>query len=125
MARHVVLQLWLPLAIMFTLAGCAAAPTESVLVVTPQPAALQALVGSTPQTLNSEFGQPALRRVEGASQVWLYHSSVCGLNLILFPDSSGTPRVAEAVPDNNNPARCAASLQRTQTATAMERAAAS
>jgi hypothetical protein len=72
----------------------------------------QNLVGSTPAVLNAAFGQPALLRVDGTAQVWLYHSSVCGLNLILYPDASGTPRVAAAVPDNGDAASCTESLQR-------------
>jgi hypothetical protein len=72
----------------------------------------QALVGSTPAVLNAEFGQPALRRIDGTAQVWLYHSAVCGLNLILYPGPGGTPRVAVADPDNGDPASCMASLQR-------------
>jgi hypothetical protein len=79
-----------------------------------------ALVGSTPAVLSAEFGQPVLRRVDGSAQVWLYHSSVCGLNLILYPDRAGVPRVADAVPDNGDPARCVESLQRGMTTAALE-----
>jgi hypothetical protein len=76
------------------------------------PLSAAALVGSTPAVLNAEFGNPALRRIDGPAQVWLYHSSVCGLNLILYPDNEGIPRVAAAVPDNGDPAGCMESLQR-------------
>jgi hypothetical protein len=78
------------------------------------------LIGATPATLDAAFGQPALRRVDGTAQVWLYHSPVCALNLILYPDPSGTPRVAAAVPDDNDPARCAASLAHPAIAAALE-----
>jgi len=89
------------------------------------PASTQGLVGSTPQVLNADFGQPALRRVEGSAQVWLYHSPVCGLNVFLYPDSSGVPRVAAAVPDNGDPVSCMQSLSHGLTAAALERPAAS
>ncbi len=78
------------------------------------------LVGATPSVLDQAFGQPVLLRVDGPAQVWLYHSSVCGLNLILYPDSAGTPRVAEAVPDNGNTTQCVASFRRSLTDAALE-----
>jgi hypothetical protein len=59
-------------------------------------AAPQNLIGSTPQVLDAEFGQPTLLRVDGTAQVWLYHSASCGLNLFLYPDASGVPRVTMA-----------------------------
>src|ERR1700686_1581454 len=85
----------------------------------------RALVGSTPSALDAEFGQPVLLRVDGTAQIWLYHSAVCGLNLILYPDRAGVPRVADAVPDNGDPASCMASLQRGTTDAALERPASS
>ncbi|OYV33425.1 MAG: hypothetical protein B7Z81_11400 [Acidocella sp. 20-61-6] len=108
------------------LAGCAApsAETGQALAFAPVLSA-QSLVGATPALLSAEFGKPALRRVDGAAQVWLYHSPVCGLNLILYPDRSGTPRVADAVPDNGDAASCAASLQHSTTAVALEHPASS
>jgi hypothetical protein len=98
-----------------SLAACAPPTTlpATQLSFLQPPIAVQSLVGSTPAVLNAEFGQPALRRVDGTSQVWLYHSPLCGLNLILFPDRSGIPRVADAVPDSADPVSCMASLQRT------------
>jgi hypothetical protein len=84
-----------------------------------------ALVGATPGSLTASFGAPVLRRVDGTAQVWLYHSSTCGLNLILYPDAGGTPRVADAVPDNGDPTACVASLQRSLPVASMEPAPAS
>jgi len=102
------------LAALAALAGCglpqtAANPQYSALGFAPA----QPLIGSTPTTLSAEFGQPSLLRVDGAAQVWLYHSSSCGLNLILYPDASGTPRVAavSAAGGGTAPADCTASLQ--------------
>jgi len=94
----------------FALAGCGVpAPNVSNLQY---PAPVQPLIGSSPTTLSAEFGQPALLRVDGAAQVWLYHATSCGLNLILYPDASGTPRVAVAsATDGGAPADCTASLQ--------------
>jgi len=110
------------------LAGCASPAPQAksgLLTFMQAPIATQGLIGSTPQVLNAEFGQPSLLRVDGPAQVWLYHSSVCGLNLILYPDASGTPRVATAVPDNDDPARCMQSLQRNTTTADLDRPASS
>ncbi len=78
------------------------------------------LVGATPQYLNAAFGQPAILRVDGAAQVWLYHNGGCGLNLILYPDQSGTPRVTMAAPtdDGSDMASCSAALARAHVAAA-------
>ncbi len=81
----------------------------------------QSLVGATPANLSAEFGHPALLRIDGTAQVWLYHSAVCGLDLILYPDNSGIPRVAAAIPNNADPDRCVQSLQHTLTDAALER----
>jgi hypothetical protein len=107
------------------LAGCAqpelaASTPNSTLPAAPAVAPIT-LVGATTGMLSAELGPPALRRVDGTSQVWLYHTDVCALNLILFPDAAGIARVASAVPDSD-PAACMASLAR-QTA-ALERPAA-
>jgi hypothetical protein len=82
----------------------------------------EGLVGSTPQILNAEFGKPTLLRTEGTAQVWLYHAPDCGLNLILYPDSNGTPRVALVTPtaDSAVPGQCTASLQRAHVDAALE-----
>jgi hypothetical protein len=61
------------------------------------------LLGSTPAILDAEFGRPALRRVDGPAQVWLYQASSCGLNLILYPDGNGVPRVASATTLDGSP----------------------
>jgi hypothetical protein len=102
-------------AALFSLAACVQPATLTPpppLTFLQSPIPVQGLIGSTPAFLNAEFGQPVLRRIDGTSQVWLYHSQVCGLNLILFPDSQGVPRVADAVPDGSDQADCMASLQR-------------
>ena len=95
MAQRVVFQLAVAAAAVLLLSGCAngLAPTADLTAST-APNAI-ALVGATPVTLSSVFGPPELRRVDGTAQVWLYHSPVCGLNLILYPDRHGTPRVAD------------------------------
>ena len=85
------------------------------------------LVGSTPQILSAEFGKPALLRVDGPAQVWLYHTSGCGLNLILYPDPGGTPRVTLVTPtaDSTLPGQCTASLQRAHVDAGLEHQTAS
>jgi hypothetical protein len=105
------------------LAGCGQVSDENAFLNTgnqPQEMQAKALMGSTPTTLDAEFGKPVLLRVDGTAQVWLYHSAVCGLNLILYPDRAGVPRVADAVQDNGDPASCMASLQRGTTDAALE-----
>ena len=106
---------WVGVAVLGALAGCApvgaAVPVAAVAPVQPG-----SLVGATPAVLAAAFGPPALRRVDGEAQVWLYHSPVCGLDLILYPDAAGTPRVAMAAPVAADavlaPAACMASLER-------------
>jgi hypothetical protein len=75
---------------------------------------VDSLVGATPQSLSAAFGRPAILRVDGAAQVWLYHDAGCGLNLVLYPDGTGTPRVAMASPteDGGDAAACSAALER-------------
>jgi hypothetical protein len=111
---------------LFALASCAG-PNPQLGDAGPAiPSSTQGLVGSTPQVLNADFGAPALRRVDGSAQVWLYHSPVCGLDVFLYPDSNGIPRVAAAVPDNGDPASCMQSLaSHGLTSAALERPAAS
>ena len=90
------------------------------------PASPQALTGTTPQVLAADFGQPMLRRVDGPAQVWVYESAVCGLQVFLYPDAAGMPRVAAAVPDNGNAASCMQSFTRPSlTSAALERPPAS
>jgi hypothetical protein len=90
------------------------AQTASIPAGTAPPAAApQNLIGSTPQILTAEFGQPALVRVDGTAQVWLYQTPNCGLNLILYPDTAGVPRVAMATTADGSTVigDCPASLQ--------------
>ena len=106
---------------LFCLAACAQPASQNAQTGSSVPVlAAQNLIGATPALLNAAFGPPALRRMDGDAQVWLYHSQVCGLNLILYPGPDGVPRVAYAVPDNNDPASCTASLQRSVADAALE-----
>lgn len=114
----------IPLALNF-LSGCAGSEQTA-----PNPANLLSadsapLIGSTPAILSAEFGQPALVRVDGTAQVWLYHTTSCGLNLILYPDASGIPRVtlASATDGSAAPETCAASLLQTHIDAAADAAA--
>jgi hypothetical protein len=104
------------------LSGCTVTQTQPAELGSANDAGL---VGATPATLSSAFGPPELRRVDGKAQVWLYHSPVCGLDLILYPDHRGTPRVAMAVPNNGDPISCTASLRRELTDAALEHASSS
>lgn len=108
-----------------SLIGCATPgqPADNALTFKQAPIDAAGLVGATPAILNAEFGQPSLRRVDGSAQVWLYHSTACGLNLVLYPDSSGIPRVAVAQPtaDSTNPGNCTIALQHAHVDAALER----
>jgi hypothetical protein len=122
MAQQAFFQLVVAAAAVLLLTGCANMQMQSAGIsnsLNPMGGDGQ-LVGATAATLSSAFGPPALRRIDGTAQVWLYHSPVCGLDLILYPDRTGTPRVAAAVPDNGNPAACTASLRRNLTDAALE-----
>ena len=123
MAQQAVFQLMVVAAAVLILSGCTQMSLQSSDLATSRNAG--ELVGATPATLSSAFGPPSLRRVDGTAQAWLYHSAVCGLNLILYPDRSGTPRVALAVPDNGDPVSCTASLRRDLTDAALEHATSS
>jgi hypothetical protein len=115
-----------PLAAFATLPGCVTdASTQSAEggpTFIQMPVSQQGLMGATPQLLSAAFGKPALLRVEGTAQVWLYHDAGCGLNLVLYPDSAGTPRVAMAAPtqDGGDPAACSAALARDHVAGAVQ-----
>jgi hypothetical protein len=108
----------LPITVLVTLSGCttgaASQDAEGGPTFIQMPVSQQGLLGATPQLLSAAFGKPAILRVEGTAQVWLYHDSGCGLNLVLYPDTTGTPRVALAAPteDGGDPAACSASLAR-------------
>ncbi len=124
MAGHAVFRFFVLGCGLAALAGCAATPT-SLTSQNTGPVSEKALMGSTAQVLNADFGAPLLRRTDGPAQVWVYESSVCGLQVFLYPDASGTPRVAAAVPDNGNPSACMKSFARTITDAALERPASS
>jgi len=104
------------------LGACAASPNgiATIAPAVPAPFTAENLVGATPATLSAQFGPPVLLRLDGPAQVWLYHSQVCGLDLILYPDRAGVPRVATAVPDNGDAAACVASIARGLTDAALE-----
>ncbi|HVE22933.1 MAG TPA: hypothetical protein VNC39_13240 [Acidocella sp.] len=122
MAQQALVHLAVAAVAIMLLSGCTVTRTPSANLAAADDVNL---VGATPATLNSTFGTPVLRRVDGTAQVWLYHSQVCGLDLILYPDRQGTLRVAMAVPDNGDPAACAASLRRDLTDAALEHATSS
>jgi hypothetical protein len=112
----------LQLLVVSSLAGCASSDLQDAGAQNfiQMPGSSQGLVGATPQYLNAAFGQPAILRVDGTAQVWLYHNGGCGLNLILYPDSAGTPRVTMAAPtpDGSDTASCSAVLARAHVAAA-------
>ncbi len=120
MAKRAFFQFFTCAAALGLLSACATSAQQSAFA--PSLASEQALKGSTPQVLDADFGEPTLRRVDGPAQVWLYHSSSCGLNVFLYPDRHGVPRVAAVVPDNgDDPQSCMQSLVKPTTAAALER----
>ena len=124
MAKRAVFRILFTLAGLGGLGACAAQP--KIAAGNDLPQSEQALKGSTPQVLDADFGQPSLRRTDGQAQVWLYHSPICGMNVFLYPDAHGVPRVAVIVPNaGDNPQSCMQSLEKPTTAAALERGAAS
>ncbi len=109
------------------LTGCAPPAQTAAGALPPAAPPAQNLIGATPAILSAEFGQPALLRVDGPAQVWLYHAAACGLNLILYPDSAGIPRVAmvTATDGSPDPGTCSASLQQAHIEAALEHPASS
>ena len=126
MAKHPAFTIVISVTTLGLLGACAlpAAPTAPLDAALP--VSEQALKGSSPQVLDADLGAPALRRVDGPAQVWLYQSPSCGMNVFLFPDAHGVPRVAAIVPNaGDNPQSCMQSLEKPTTAAALERGAAS
>lgn len=52
------------------------------------PATAAALVGVTADQLRRMLGEPAIRRPEGAAEVWLYEAPTCRLDVILYAEGS-------------------------------------
>ncbi len=77
----------------------------------PSPATL---IGASAASLSTTLVPPALRRVDGPAQVWLYTSRVCRLELVLYPGAAGQPQVSYArrMPRDVGTATCVASLER-------------
>jgi len=91
---------------LLALVGCAEPSPQASLTPAAPTLNAQQLVGITPAVLSTQFGPPLLRRVDGTAQVWVYHSAVCGLDVFLYPDSTGTPRVAAVLPDASDGPGC-------------------
>ncbi|UNC13607.1 hypothetical protein FE249_04835 [Acidiphilium multivorum] len=96
------------------LAGCAAPhnPKTGLADTGPKPASAR-LIGATPETLKADLGEPSLLRVDGPAEVWLYHSPICRLDVILYRGAKGAPvvRLARAAPRGVADATCVASLE--------------
>lgn len=95
------------------LAGCSAGPRPVAAAATGT-AVPVTLVGTSAEGLQADLGKPALRRIDGSAQVWLYDSSVCRLNVILYPGPTGVPAVSAAMPlpRGVSQSSCVASLMR-------------
>ena len=52
------------------------------------PAAAATLQGREPEAVISALGEPALRRREGAAEVWLYQAPDCRLDLVFYPEDA-------------------------------------
>ena len=50
------------------------------------PAAAAALVGVSAEQMRRMLGEPAIRRAEGAAEVWLYEAAGCRLDVILYAE---------------------------------------
>ncbi|OYW10810.1 MAG: hypothetical protein B7Z59_06200 [Acidiphilium sp. 37-67-22] len=94
------------------LAGCAARPgvTTGASVASGEKISL---VGATPGDLRANLGKPSLLRIDGPAQVWLYHSRICRLDLVLYRSTVGRPvvRLARTMPAGVPDTTCVASLE--------------
>ena len=74
------------------------------------PATAAELLGAGPEVLRRRLGEPALRRIEGTAEIWLYAGPACALDLVLYPERGGGGglRVAHAA------ARAAGAENRTE-----------
>jgi hypothetical protein len=55
----------------------------------PPPAEAAQLMGLTAEAVTRWIGEPALRRPEGPAEIWLYTTSACALDLVLYRDEPG------------------------------------
>lgn len=60
-----------------------------------RPATAAQLLGAAPTSLRRWLGEPALRRAEGHSEIWLYTGTGCAVDVVLYRDAGGL-RVAHA-----------------------------
>lgn len=60
------------------------------------PGTAAALIGADPDGVLAALGPPRLRRTEGTSEIWLYAGPDCHLDLVLYAEGDGAPRVAHA-----------------------------
>ena len=117
MARVTSLRFSLVATSLGLLTGCA---TQMPVSAT-QSISQQALTGATAQMLNADFGPPLLRRVDGPAQVWLYQTPTCNLDIFLYPDPNGNPRVRAVLADDGaNPQSCMQNLTRSTMSAALE-----
>ncbi len=96
------------------LAGCAAPQNPKAGLADTGPKSASArLIGATPAILKADLGEPSLLRVDGPAEVWLYHSPICRLDVILYRGATGAPvvRLAHAAPRGVADATCVASLE--------------
>lgn len=104
----------------FGLGGLTACASQTV-IYTPDLASTP-LKGATAQVLMADFGPPLLQRTDGPAQVWLYQTATCDLDVFLYRDASGTPRVTTILPDNGADLHnCLLGLTQPTTAAALER----
>lgn len=86
----------------------------------------QALKGATANVLTADFGPPMLLREDGPAQVWLYQTPICNLDVFLYKDAAGIPRVkALVLSDGANVQDCLLGLTQSTTTAALEHNAAS
>lgn len=104
----------MPIALL-ALSGCARppAPAPAAVVASAAVTVPVSLVGKSPAGLRAWIGAPALRRVDGAAQVWVYNTGLCRLDVIFYPDAQGAPQVTAAMPmpTGMSSASCLASLE--------------
>ena len=127
MAAQFCLRSLLALLTLGTLTACAQqAVTENNTPAYAPNMSEQALKGATADILTADFGPPMLLREDGPAQVWLYQTPICNLDVFLYKDAFGIPRVnALVISDGANVQDCLLGLTQSTTTTALEHNAAS
>jgi len=84
-------------ALLLLVAGCTAQAPPQAMPAPPAPTysatGLDSVIGRTAQALEGQFGRPALDIQEGSARKLQFASTICVLDLYLYPPSQGAAAV--------------------------------